>query len=177
MNMLRQMKGGIPIAVTAIVIIAFAFFAIGRLTSAPAVASTPTATRLISTATPNLVLRSPHVLAAFTVSYDQLTNDMFLADCPDCNTVPFTSTGPFVLLVTCDAANVIATSGVRVELRLLNSSGHVLDDVEHNCNGTSQGQATTFSVPEAQPAGSYQLRIIMDVSIPLSLLVLDASQS
>jgi hypothetical protein len=170
-------KGMVPLAIVVILVVAVAFFSIGRLTNiGEAPSLTPTATLVVPTATPNLVLRSPHVLAAFTVSYDQLTNDLFLANCPDCNTVPFTSTGPFVLLVTCDAANLNADSGVRVELRLLNTSGHVLDDVEHICNGTPQGQATTFSVPEAQPAGSYQLRIIMDVSIPLSLLVLDASQ-
>jgi hypothetical protein len=73
MNLLRQIKGGTPtiILAIAVVLIAVAFFAIGRVTSQPvatAPSPTPTATRVVATPTPNLVLRSPHVLATFMLT-------------------------------------------------------------------------------------------------------------
>jgi|GEM_PF-1392441 hypothetical protein len=153
------------IVVLGLIVLAAVFFG-GRgsaaNTAVPIARATPT--RIIPTPTP--ALQTPRILKAFTVSYAQLTNDMYMADCPTCDTISFTSNSPFILMAACDNSVVV---GVRIELKVLNSSGHVLDDIVHACNDW-------LAVPENLPAGNYQVQLNMiDQVIPLSLIVLDAS--
>jgi hypothetical protein len=179
----RTLTPPVLLALVAVLVVAVVVFGLGRLTGSQAqlaasaatatagsaatstAGASATSTPLIPTPTPSLALHSPRVLASYTVATDELTNPF---SCSKCDSVTFTSTGPFYLLVAC-ASSVDS----RVEYRLLNAGGHILDDLEHTCTGSNATPeaTTTFSVPENQPAGSYTVRFIwQDSVVALTLL-------
>lgn len=165
-------KGIIPLAIVAILIIAVTFFSIGRLTSSLASTSpaTPTATLVIPTATPNLVLRSPHVLATFLEP-----NAAFAGPCVTCDMVTFTANGPFDMIASCNPFNVGGGATLSYQLQLFNGNGHLLDTLQEQCGDPSQDTSATVVIPESVAAGSYQLQVNPNLSTPISVVILDAS--
>lgn len=170
-NTLRQVKGSVPLVAAALVVIAIAFFAIGRVTSQAAntPAPTPTATRIIPTPTPKLTVLAPHILAAWlSPSSPECTNG--------CYSFTFTSTGPVTILAALNPYGVFAGSAPSYTLSFYNSSGHLLDQVTQGPFDPNQNVTSTDVIPEALTAGSYQIQINEVTTAPMSVLVLSASQ-
>lgn len=174
MNMLRQVKGSLPLIATVFVDIAIAFFAIGRVTGQPtasAPAPTPTPTRIVPTPTPNLVLQAPRVIAAWQSSSQY-------AGCDSCGTINFTAKGPFDMIASCNPFQVFAGSDPSIQLQLFDGNGHLKDTVQHTCGDPNNNTVMTDVIPESVPAGQYQLQISPSgTALPVSVLILDASPS
>ncbi len=161
------------VAIIAAFVLLVAVFLGGRISAinatSAAVHITPTAspTKIVPTATPDLTLREPHVLATYML----VTN----VSCDSCNTITFTSNGPFDMVASCNPFQVFAGSNPSLSIQLFNSNGHLIDTIEHTCGDPNQDVATTIIVPEQLPAGSYQLQASSDAA-SLTVLILDASQ-
>lgn len=174
MNWLRQTKGGVLLAATTLIIVAVAFFAIGRGTSqakATTLTPTPTATRVVPTPTPNLVLRSPHVLATF-----MLPNPSTTGPCETCTSLTFAANGPFDMIASCNPFGVFADAVPSYQIQLFNSNGHLLDTIQESCGDPNNDSVSTTVVPESLAAGQYQLQVTTGFSVPVSVVILDASQ-
>lgn len=155
MNIPRQVKGSIPIAIAALVIIAIAFFAIGRITSqvANTPAPTPTATRIVPTPTPKLALSSSQIIATFAYPtfYDTCIQ-------PSCFSVTFQASGPFDIVAvasTFDVSQYTSGASGSYTLSLYNGAGHLVDQVTQGPFDPSQDKASTDVIPEAVAAGNY----------------------
>jgi hypothetical protein len=172
MNTLRQVKGIVPLAGAALVIIAIAFFVIGRVTSPPAAKTVaPTPTRVIPTATPNLVLRSPHVLGVLLVSSVVAGGP----SCSSCTSLTFAANGPFVVIASCNPFGSFGDAPLSYQIQLFNTGGHLLDTVQQSCGNPTTDKAATTVIPENLSAGQYQVQLSIGASMPVSVVILDAS--
>lgn len=159
MNTLRQMKGGVLAAVAALVIIAIAFFAVGRLTS-------PTANA------------TPHIIAAWAAPtvYDTCVQS-------SCFSVTFHADGPFTIVVDATAFDVnvdspqILGGSASYTLALYNGSGHLVDQVTQGPFDPNQDKVGADVIPEAVAARTYQIPVTpLPYAINVDIVVLSASQ-
>lgn len=176
MNTSRRAKGALPIAVVALVVIAIAFFGIGRVTSQLGAAPlpSPTATRIIPTPTPNLT--ALHVVAAFA-------NPTYYDTCmaQSCFSFTFQASGPFVIVATASAFDVSAYAfgaSATYTLSLYNSAGHLIDQVTQGPFDPSQDKAGADVIPEALAAGTYQVKVSTEpYAFNVDVVVLSSSNS
>jgi len=156
---------GISIAL-AVVIIAFM---IGRASAVSNInhTITPVPTRINPTSTPNLTIRSPHILATWQspINYP----------CEGCWQFTFNSNGPFDILTICNPYQVFAGSLPSFEVHLFDGNGHQIDTVNKACGDPNQNVIITGSIPEAQAAGQYLIKVVETTTAPITILILDAS--
>lgn len=177
MSTLRQAKGRIPLVIAALVIIALAFFGLGRVTSqlGNAPAPSPTATRIVPTPTPRLALSSSQIIASFAYP---TYYDTCIAQ--SCFSVKFQASGPFDVVVTASTFDVNPDAfGVpgSYTLSLYNGAGHLVDQVTQGPFDPSQDKASTDVIPEVVAAGSYQIQVTTGpYSFNVDVVVLSASQ-
>lgn len=166
-------KNLLPVTIVALLVMAVVFFSIGRLTSSALGGTpvpTPTATPVVATPTPNLVLSSPRVLATF-----MMPNFNLAGPCETCTSTSFKANGPFDLIASCNPFQVFAGAAPSYQIQLVNSTGHVLDTLQEQCGDPNQDTPTTIVIPESQPAGTYRLTVTTSFTAPISVLILDAS--
>lgn len=131
-------------------------------------APTPTPTIPQPTATPNIALSAPHVVAAWLSPFQS-------GPCEGvCSTVNFTTTGPFVMLVSCDGYQQFSGSLPTVDFQLFDANGHQVDAFHRTCGDPNKDVVTNFVVPESLPAGTYQL-VINIFPWQCSVTVIEAS--
>jgi hypothetical protein len=163
MNTLRQMKGGILAAVAALVIIALAFFGLGRITSPS------TTTRTTTPTTPALVVHAPHVLGAIL---EKAPSPGAPSYTPSSFTI--TTNGPFLMVATCNEYGAYADTPPTYFLQVFTTSGHLLDTVKQTCDPSSD-RAAAIVVPEQLAAGQYQVVLDAEAFGDVAVIVLDAS--
>jgi hypothetical protein len=137
------------------VVLVVVTWSVARLTPNGGSSAAATATPLVPTPTPRLVVGTPQVLAAW-VQPDPS------APCDDCfgPQLTFTTAGPFDVVMVCNEEGVRdAENSTIFSYTLVDPNGSVVHQVEENCgpSPTPDLQTRTFVTPEARPAGTYTL--------------------
>lgn len=126
-----------------------------------------------ATATPRLVVLTPHILAAYVTSVNTTGPDY-----SGPTDFHVTTNGPFDILAACNAF-AYPTGGYGsappITFTVVDANGHVADQVQLAICGSDPTKWGTYSkvVPEALPAGTYDIANISGPSV--TLIVLDAS--
>ena len=129
---------------------------------------TPSATIPLPTATPNIALSAPHIVAAWLSPVQG-------GPCEGiCSTLSFTSSGPFVVLISCDGYQQYSGSLPTVDFTLFDANGHQADAFHRTCGDPNQDTVTSFDVPESFPAGGYQL-VMNDFPWECSVTIIEAA--